>query len=179
VHWETFAFGSSVRELIQYQQAGQGVQRARNIGQARVVGVESSVRLEWAEHLRLGAQATWTDARDTSMRASARGKHLPLRPAYRGHVRPELRAVPLSGTATGAVYAELDLTDGNYLDPANLVRMQRRVLLGAGASIDGLFGRWRLVLSARNLLDSRIHDLAGYPLPGRTLFATLGLGLGP
>jgi hypothetical protein len=47
------------------------------------------------------------------------------------------------------------------------------VLIGAGLSLTSPAHRWRLVASAENVGDSRINDLAGFPLPGRSLFFTV------
>jgi outer membrane cobalamin receptor len=187
VHWrgdrlklrgETFLFGSTVRDLIQYEQGAGGVQRARNIARARVVGVENSAQLEFGRHIRLLGQGTWTDGRERTARAAS-ARLLPLRPVLRGYLRPELRALPLPFGFGAGVYGELDATGGNYLDPANLVRMPARLLVGAGLAITTPLERARLVVSAQNLTDSRISDLAGYPLPGRAFFATLSLFTNP
>ena len=71
------------------------------------------------------------------------------------------------------LYGDADVTSGNYLDAANLVAVPSRLLLGAGAWVESPGASWRVVASAQNLGDARIHDLAGFPLPGRSLFLTL------
>jgi outer membrane receptor protein involved in Fe transport len=70
------------------------------------------------------------------------------------------------------LYADVDATAGNYLDPTNLTPVAARLLLGAGvyASLPDGF---RLRLSGRNLADTRTNDFANYPLPGRELYVTL------
>lgn len=172
---EAFAFANLVDQLIQYEQGAYGTQRANNIGKARILGVEASVRAEIGKYVRFQCQATGTDARDTTNVAAAVDRQLPLRPKLRGYVRPELRALPMFGNWTWGVYGDMDATSGNYLDPANLVRMPSRILLGAGINAATPKGRLRFVVSALNLADSRINDFAGYPLPGRTVFASLHL----
>jgi iron complex outermembrane receptor protein len=174
VRADGFFFANVVKDLVQYVQGSYGVSRAANVGQARILGVEAMAEVAFGPHARLAAQATFTDARDTTTVAAAANRQLPLRPRGHAYGRAEVRDLPLPwGLALGA-YVDIDATGGNYLDPANLVRLDPRLLMGAGASLS-----WsrhaRLVLSARNLTGSRISDFAGYPLPGRSFFATLKL----
>ena len=160
-------------DLIQFQQNAYGVARARNIGHARVLGVESSAELRHG-YAHLYAQTTLTDARDRSDSAAAGDKQLPYRPWMHTTVRPELRRVP-AGTAELGAYVELDATSGNYIDPANLVRLPSRMLLGAGASIGLDRSRVRLIASVNNLAGASTSDLLSYPLPGRAFYLTLAL----
>ncbi|MBC7976911.1 MAG: TonB-dependent receptor, partial [Myxococcales bacterium] len=166
-------FASFTDELIQFQQNAYGIAVARNIGRARVLGVESSTELRY-RHAVLYAQATLTDARDQSASAAAAGKQLPYRPWMHVTVRPELRRLPVLGVELGA-YVELDATSGNYVDPANLVRVPSRVLLGAGASAGFADGHVRLIASVTNLTRASENDLLSYPLPGRAFFLTVVL----
>jgi hypothetical protein len=118
------------------------------------------------------ASATFTDSRDTTSRETYHDRQLPLRPRYRFYARPEWRAIALGPSVALGLYADVDATAGNYLDPANSRPVEARLLLGAGlyASLPGQFC---LRLSGRNLADARVYDLADYPLPGRELYLTL------
>jgi outer membrane receptor protein involved in Fe transport len=89
-------------------------------------------------------------------------------------MRPELRRLRTSGAELGA-YVELDFTSGNYADPANLVRLPSRTLLGAGASIGLAGGRVHLIASMTNLTDASESDVQSFPLPGRAFYLTLAL----
>lgn len=166
-------FAALTDQLIQFQQNAYGVAVARNIGSARVLGVESSAELRY-RHAVLYAQGTLTDARDDSDSAAAAGKQLPYRPWLHVTVRPELRRVPVRGAELGA-YVELDATSGNYVDPANLVRLPSRVLVGAGASAGFDGGRVRVIASVVNLGNTADSDLLSYPLPGRAFYLTVAL----
>jgi iron complex outermembrane receptor protein len=165
-------FAARASDLIQLEQ-GRGVSRARNIDQARVLGAELSLGGRPWRHTRLVAQGTFTDARNIGGVAAYRGRQIPQRPRLRAYSRPELDHLSLGGGWQLGLYLEADLTGGNYLDPANLARLPARLLLGAGAHLTSPGARWRLLASAENLADSRINDLAGFPLPGRSLFLTL------
>ncbi|RKH54623.1 TonB-dependent receptor [Corallococcus llansteffanensis] len=172
VNLDAAVFGALVDDLIQFQQNAQGQARAINIGQARILGTELSVSVSAYRHLSLRAQGTFTDALDTSNVAASRDRQLPLRPRFQTYSRLELEKLPLGRFRVGA-YVDGHFTGGNYLDPANLVRVSSRLLFGAGGSISFEPQRLRLVLSAQNLGNSRVNDLVGFPLPGRAFFATL------
>ena len=60
----------------------------------------------------------------------------------------------------------------NFLDRSNRTRVAARALIGAGVWFE-LPGALRATLEGRNLGDRRATDVAGYPLPGRTLFVAL------
>jgi iron complex outermembrane receptor protein len=164
-------------DLIQFQQNAYGVARARNIGRARVLGVESSAELRY-RHAHLYAQTTLSDARDRSDSAAAGDKQLPYRPRMHTTVRPELRRVPVLATELGA-YVDVDVTSGNYVDPANVVVLPSRVLVGAGASVGFDRGRVRVIASVNNLTNASAVDLLSYPLPGRAFYLTLALATEP
>ncbi|HEX5061017.1 MAG TPA: TonB-dependent receptor, partial [Kofleriaceae bacterium] len=167
------AFAVLIDDLIQFQQNAYGVARARNIGHARVLGFESSAELR-CEFARLYAQATLTDARDRSDSAAAADRQLPYRPRVHLTARPELRHALVGGTELGA-YVEVDFTSGNFVDPANLVQLPSRMLLGAGASLGLDHGHVRFIASANNLTDASVSDVLAYPLPGRAFFLSMAL----
>lgn len=169
--WSTNAFASFVNDLIQYRY-GNGRARAENLGRARIVGVESSATLTLGRHVRLLASGTFTDAKDTSALMAQKGRRLPLRPRYRFYARPEWRGVEIGTQVALGIYAEVDATAGNYVDPANTTRVSARLLWGAGLYAD-LPGNFRLRASAQNLGAAQVHDLAGYPLPGREVYLTV------
>lgn len=166
-------FAVLVDDLIQFQQNAYGRARARNIGRARVLGLESSGELRW-HAARLYAQATLTDARDRSDNVAAANHQLPYRPRVHVTTRPELRGFAMRGVELGA-YVELDFISGNYVDPANLVELPSRMLLGAGASLALDRGRVTFIATATNLTDTSVSDVLAYPLPGRAFYLTVAL----
>jgi outer membrane cobalamin receptor len=164
---------SWARNLIDFQQERVYV-RAANVGRARILGAEVAVAGRWGRYARMVAQGTFTDARETSVATAAYEERLlSLRPSVRAHARPELRALPLPGRWRLGAYAEAGVTGGNYLDPANKIWLRRRVLFGAGASLESPGARWRLVASAENLAAADVIDVSGFPQPRRALFLTL------
>jgi outer membrane cobalamin receptor len=171
LYWSTNAFASFVSNLIQFRY-GNGRARADNLGSARILGVESSATLELGRHGRMVASGTFTDAKDTSAVDAQNGRQLPLRPRYRFYARPEWRRVAVGTQVALGFYADVDATAGNYVDPANTTPVAARLLLGAGVYAD-LPGNLRLRASGQNLGNAQVHDLAGYPLPGREFYLTL------
>jgi len=171
VLWTTAAFASVLDDLIQYEY-GNGHARPENVSSARILGVESDATVEFGHHLRAVAAATFTDARNTSSIESAHDRQLPFRPRYHLYLRPEWRAVQPSARTTLGLYVDCDATAGNYLDPANSVRVAARLVFGAGAYAD-LPGGFSLRASAQNLADSPVYDVSNYPLPGREVYLTL------
>lgn len=164
-------FASWVGDLIAYQIGG-GRARPDNVGSARILGIESSATLALGPHARLVASATFTEARDTTTRETYAGKQLAMRPRYRFYARPEWRGLALGTSVSLGLYADVDATAGNFLHPANTLPVSARLLLGAGIYAT-LPAHFCLRLSARNLADARVHDLANYPLPGRELYLSL------
>ena len=160
-------------DLLVFKQGAYGTARADNIAAARALGVESSAELGYRV-ARLYMQATFTDARDRSDVEAARDHQLPYRPRLHLSARPELRGLPVFGAELGA-YVEFDYTGGNFIDPANLVPMPSRLLVGAGASLALDHGHVRVTATVNNLTDSSLYDVLAYPLPGRAFYLTVAL----
>lgn len=173
------AFAALSSQLIVFEAVGQQAVEARNVGRARVLGVDAALSAEAGRHGRLTGQVTFSDARDTSDVPAYRGRPLPLRPRLRGYVRPELRAVALGAGFTGSVYADFDYTGGNTMFPNGGVEQPSRALWGAGTSFAHEDSGVRLTVSAQNLTDARVWDVVGYPLPGRSFFVSFGFRTPP
>jgi iron complex outermembrane receptor protein len=163
---EAVYFDHNYTDLIQFMQFSQGVGRAQNIGSARSRGVETTVRLRPVAAVTLSGNYTFQRAVDESEVPHQKGKILPNRPQHEAHMRGgiELRRV--------RAYYEYAFEDGNFLDRANLRPVQARHIQGCGLKV-GLGHGIELTLEAKNVTDNQVADLWGYPLPGRSYFATL------
>ncbi|HEX4461136.1 MAG TPA: TonB-dependent receptor, partial [Polyangia bacterium] len=171
------SFASVVDGLIQFQQDAYGRAHAVNIGRARILGVESSVDVRVGRWARVIASFTYDDGRDVS--DTSLGRHerqLPNRPRVHFYGRPEGRW-PIRRDVTVGAYVDLDATDGNYLDPANLVELPARFLVGAGLFAEATRVHLVVIASAQNLGDARTFDYAGFPLPSRSFFVSARLSL--
>ena len=166
-------FATWATHLIYFRQDDNHLLRPGNVGRARVLGAEVSATADWRHLLRFFGQTTFTDARNLENVSGSYDKQLPHRPRLRAYARPELRHLRLAGRWRWGLYADLDVTSGNYLDTPNLVEVNPRVLLGAGGQIEAPHWGLRLVVSAYNLSNTHVVDFLGYPLPGRSVFLTL------
>ena len=166
-------FAAWARDLICFRPNSESRVTTGNVGRARILGVEASASVDWRSYLRFLGQTTFTDARDMENVSGSYGKQLPYRPRLRAYARPELRNLALVGRWRWGIYADLDVTSGNYLGSSNLAEVKARVLFGAGGQISAPHWGLRLVASAQNLADTPVVDFAGYPLPGRSVFLTL------
>jgi iron complex outermembrane receptor protein len=167
-------FDSRIQDLILYWANSPNTTRADNITSARIRGHELSVRLRPIAPLALAASATWQSAIDTGPYSAWSGKRLPQRPGREAYARADLTDGPvrLSGDVQ---YLGDDYRD-RYNSPR--YRVASRTLVGASVST-ALHGAARLVLEGKNLGDRRLADVAGYPLPGRSVFVSMEVRLGP
>jgi vitamin B12 transporter len=169
---EASVFTGSVDNLIQYVQNAQQVSRPENVDAARLSGVEAGLYADLAQHLRLRSSLTWLDTENASDIAARRGRQLPLRPRWKAYQRVEIYHDFAGTVGEVAVWAALDHLSGNTLDHAALVEVSARWLVAAGVDV-ALDEAVRLSLVGRNLGDDRALDLAGFPLPGPTVMASL------
>jgi len=160
-------FHLSLTDLIQLVQTSQRVARAANAANATVDGVEVEGKAHFG---RLHLALSWTHQRaiDHSGDAFADGHHLPNRPRDEVDLRLDYGGDHL------APFYGLHYQAERPLDRANLVSVDGRTLHDLGI-------RWRprgaagpsLTVEIDNLTDDATADVAGFPLPGRTLKAGL------
>ena len=164
---EAAVFQSRVDDLILYWANSPNTTHADNVTSALIRGIEASGRMRPVRAIALSASATWQTAIDTGPVAAWNGKRLPQRPEREIYARADWtpHLVRLS--------ADVHYIGDNYRDRYNAQRVPDRTLLGASVSAP-LAGGLRATIEAKNLLDQRAEDVAGYPLPGRTLFVSLG-----
>jgi iron complex outermembrane receptor protein len=166
-------FESRAEDLIVYERSSPSSVRARNVSRASVRGEELSLRASGALGLAATAAFTWQSALDEGPVSFWHGKRLPQRPGRQASVR-------LDGH-WGRVHAGADVQyiGDNVLDPYNRYRVASRTLVGASLGWSAPGERFRLVLEGRNLGDRQVSDVAGFPLPGRALFAALDVRIAP
>jgi outer membrane receptor protein involved in Fe transport len=144
--------------------------RAQNVSSARVWGAELELRA-CVRHVSLTTQGTYTNARDEGPIAADHDRQLPHHPRLHGYGRLEWRQPLERAGLVVAAYVDGDATDGNYWTSHS--PLPARVLVGAGAAVERPSLGLRLVASAVDVGDSRVQDVPGYPLPGRSFFLTL------
>jgi iron complex outermembrane receptor protein len=172
-------FWSDVEDLIMYvhipwARAAQAV----NINSAEIEGYEISLGFGKWRGLSLSGNLTYLRAVDTGPVSYTNGKSLPNRPEHEASVR--------AGWDNGgfSVFYEFDYIGGNYWNAYNGVAPNNkgplfdiRRIHSAGVTVPTGIPRTDLTVEIKNIGDERYEDVMGYPLPGRSLFATLRLEL--
>ncbi len=176
---EAVGFVSVVDDLIVLVQNSQRTSIYRNVDRARTVGAELAASADVAEHVRLGLNYTYQDARDESGIPARDGNQLPGRPRHDLYTRAEYRR------DEGRLFYELSFVAENFLDQANFLIVNARAthtlgIEGDVAALGRRFGSAALArlplvatLEVRNFTDNQVEDVAGYPLPGRAVFGTV------
>ncbi len=190
-------FWTRSENLIQWVQTGP-VLRPMNLALATLRGLESSLHAEgWREHVILDASYTLLAATNHSEESFADGKRLPGRPLHqlfaRASVGHHWRAQNVA--LWPRIAYSIESVAGTFLDTAERVALPPRTLHGCGLSLV-VAERFHLGFEIRNLLDRRtttwtptirgataltvpVSDFIGYPLPGRSLWASFRVALDP
>ena len=159
---------SHLDDLIVYERSNPRGARPVNVAAARVYGEETELRLGWAG-AELSASTAWLSATDRSPIAFYYGRTLPQRAGRQSYVR--------LGWHGGAwnLASDVEYMGPTYLDRANFNVTSSRTLVGA--SLGRAFGAFSLIVEGRNLGDQLVEDVAGFPLPGRMLLASISFDL--
>jgi len=141
----------------------------------------------WEPIVSLQANYTWMDAINRSDKPYHDGRRLPGRPEHEAYGRVAAgRTYDLWG---GALWLDADYTGNVYLDQANLKEDSvGRLLFGVGARLERPREGLTFTLEIDNLFDTiavkddgglyrPVRDYEAYPLPGRTVLATVHLKL--
>ncbi len=160
--------------------------RPQNLGGAENLGLEVAARLRLAELLAVSGAYTLQRSAQRDPERSFDGKDLPRHPRHTLSARAELSGLVAARAARA--WGEWLWSSVSYLDRANLQSVPQRQLVSVGASVElGL--SLVAALEVRNLLDhqveqveldpppspmqtsapSAVADIAGLPLPGRSL----------
>ncbi len=136
-----------------------------NIGSASIRGIETSFSGSVNELLRLSGHYTLLDGRDTGPIPYYNGNRLAGRPVHQASGRVEIKR------ASWTAGYELHYIGSNYLDQANMTLVPARTIHNAllELSLRGV----SFSFEGRNLGDDRISDVNGFPLPGRSFYATV------
>lgn len=180
---ETAFFGRRVSDYIAFVPVANSY-GAANLGDVQVLGVEAHASLIVFERAKLTVDYTFLDTANFTNEPGVEGKQLPNRPPHQLFARLEVLLGPFR-----AGY-DLDWVDDTFRDAQSYNRIPGRVLHGLAASL--AHRELTVLLEMRNLADLRVTQLplggsarAGqtspyplvdfydYPLPGRTLYATV------
>jgi iron complex outermembrane receptor protein len=184
---EVAGFAARPRDAIVYVPTAGLTAVPRNLGRARILGVETAVSARFGATATISANYTLLDTRQRSEVPSYDGRRLPQRPRHQLYARVDT-ARRLAGRLF-VLWTDASLTAGNYLDPGNVAPVPARQLLGAGIKLEPVAGLL-VGVDCANLTDQRIEtipldppprpdltevpraisDFFGYPLPGRAFY---------
>lgn len=164
---EAALFLSEVDDLIVFVQNSQRTSIPRNVASTRTWGLELGVTTLLWQQLGIAIAYTHQDARDLSGIPGRDGNQIPGQPADDLYLRLDW----LNGVAQP--YYELAFLADNYLDQANFLRVPARAIQTTGITVP--LPRWGLeaTIEVRNFTDNQVEDVAGYPLPGISVFGSL------
>jgi len=168
------AFVRRARDLILYAQTDQDYFAPQNLKQARVLGLELSAGFTALRGLDLDVELTALDARDVSPDRRLGNDVLPFRPrlvaAPRARFQQDI-STPFSGGFS--LQARYVYEANRYADLAGLevIPEQHELELELGVSTrkPDVQVRLRMV----NALDRARFDSVGFPLPGRSVYASI------
>lgn len=173
---ESSVYLREASDLVTYARAAQGYVVPVNVNRARVMGLELGLGLRAFEHFELGGSATLLEPRDVTAERRLQNDVLPF--MSRLVVAPRLKVS--TGERPGALSraelsADLIYTSNRFADAAGLIVVPEQTVLGLGAAVSFWSGAVISRLRVANLLDSARFDVVGYPLPGRSVYASLEL----
>ena len=158
-------FRSNVRDLIEYVLVSGFRYEPFNIGRARLEGTEWSLRFMPADYFTLSGSYTLTYAIDETGQPNRNGNQIPGRPRHTGF-----------GRAEGAFdifhpFVEFNYVGGNYITEANTKLLPEREIWNAGMIMTPA-PQVKIGYEVKNVLDSPVVDVRGFPLPGRAMYVT-------
>jgi iron complex outermembrane receptor protein len=167
---EVVYLDNEIDNLILFFPNSQYTARPSNIGSARIRGWELSTTVSIGARLQLSANYTRLDTEDTSEIPYYHGNQLAGRP------RDDVLLVGAYRFDRWKVTWETHYIGSNYLDRANMREVGERGLHNLALQVFFRARAATLSLEARNLADDHAADISGFPLPGRSFYATLGVG---
>jgi vitamin B12 transporter len=175
LHAESSVFVRSASDLVTYARAAQGYVVPLNVGRARVAGVELGSGARAFHHLELGCNLTLLDPRDTTPGRRLQNDFLPFMSRLVLAPRLVLTTGDMPGRALKSADLSVDLTylSNRFADAAGLIVIPEQTTLGLTGAARWLSGVLVTRLRLANVLDAPRFDVVGYPLPGRSVYASL------
>ena len=186
-------FASFSEDLITWVQAGPVV-RPINLEGASIVGLESGAEVQTPRRWVI-AQANYTfmEAVNLSRASSQNGQPLPGRPRHQAYARISAGREWGEHEWEPRLFYGAEYVASSFLDPSGRLSLPPRHLHHAGVELH-VQRRIDFAFEVRNLLNQRqvnwqppiagegpvptaIVDYIGYPLPGRSLWASLRIAM--
>lgn len=187
---EASAFGTRAKDTIAFVAGIGPISRAVNISNSQSYGGELVASVRIARTLAVTANYTRLVTEQRTTEVSFAGKPLPRQPGHAVYARADAMRRVLGRRAE--LWLDGSYQSRSYLDQASVAPVPQRLLVGAGTRVE-LAGRVAASLALENLTDARIQympqdppprpdlteapaalaDVAGFPLPGRTVYVSL------
>jgi vitamin B12 transporter len=175
LHAESSGYVRGASDLVTYVRTAQGYVVPVNVGRATVAGLELGVGARAFEHVELGCNATLLEPRDTTEGRRLQNDFLPF--MSRLVLTPRvllttgnLRARALKRADLGA---DLSYLSNRFADAGGLIVIPEQTTLGITGAASWLAGVVVTRVRLANVLDAQRFDIVGYPLPGRSVYASL------
>jgi vitamin B12 transporter len=175
LHAESSGYVRGASDLVTYVRTAQGYVVPVNVGRASVAGLELGVGARAFEHVELGCNATLLEPRDTTEGRRLQNDFLP----FMSRLVLAPRVLLMTGNLRGRALKRADLgVDLSYLsnrfaDAGGLIVIPEQTTLGITGAASWLAGVVVTRVRLANVLDAQRFDIVGYPLPGRSVYASL------
>jgi iron complex outermembrane receptor protein len=165
-------FETNADDLIVYVRINPSTLKALNISSAHITGHEWAADLVTPFGLEGSLALTTQEAIDTGPVVFWNGKVVPQHPRHEGFARIGWRH------AGWLASSDVQWMGETFLDRYNRQRLAPRALIGARLGVPAFHPALRVIVEGRNLSDEQATDVAGFPLPGRSLWIAFEAGLG-
>jgi outer membrane receptor protein involved in Fe transport len=165
---ELHGFNLDIDDQIVFVRNAQSQLFPLNLTHSHILGVEAGTQFGFGRHV-------WLNGSTTLMHTEGKpGKQLPNRPRAVALVQPGASTGPLGPLDDLRTYAQASYTSSSYDDPDNATQPKpSQLFFDVGASAAFLRRRAELRLTISDVFDRGGQDLRHFPLPGRTVMASL------
>jgi len=163
---EAALFQMDYDDLIQYLLLSGFRYKPFNIGKARSRGIELDGTVELGGGLSLSGSYTWNEVIDDSGEPNVDGKQIPGRPEHDVFGKLAWSRGPV-GT-----WIEWHYLSGNFVTRANTKELDNRSVGNVGISWK-INNYLQIGAEVKNMNDSDVVDVRGFPLPPRSFFASV------
>lgn len=172
LHVALSAYTRSASELVTFVRSGAGYVVPINVGSARVSGLELEAGSGFGHYFSAEISLTALDARDRTEDRLEQNDILPFQ--SRLIAAPSLRASTrdLSRLGRASLGARLLYQSNRFVDRAGLAVVPEQYDADADLSLESADEGLTLRLRVANVFDRARWDVVGFPLPGRSVFAS-------
>jgi iron complex outermembrane receptor protein len=162
-------------ELVSFVRSSQGFVVPVNVGRARVAGVEAQIGTGFLRWFAADVAATFLDPRDTTPDRLVVQDFLPFqsRLVVAPRLSAEVRDVRVGPVGRVRLEVRWIYQSSRYADAAGLEVIPSQSSVDAELLAQSRDTHFTVRLRATDLLDSPRFDVVGFPLPARSVYASL------